>query len=255
MLYLAPLFRLGRPKTRFGYADDAAIPAISLSLEANCQSLSTSLQEALDWGTTEGITLAPDKYELIHFSRRKDDQDPSRIPSVVAGSVTVSENTNRPYLRWLGVLFDKKLSFKYHVGETTSKALIVANALRGLGNTVWGIKPYLMRQAVTACVLRKAYFGAEIWWPGRSRPRPRTGSISNQVQGQLDKIAKVIQTGARAILPVFRTTPLPALYRESGLLPAEVELDYIATSATIRVRRLDPHHPLRKRVANIAQTS
>lgn len=79
MLYLAPLFRLGSPNTRFGYADDAAILAISLSL------------------------------------------------------------------RWLGVLFDKKLSFKYHVGETTSKALIVATALRGLEHTVRGIKPHLMR--------------------------------------------------------------------------------------------------------------
>jgi ribonuclease HI len=254
MLYLAPLFRLRSPKARFGYADDAAILAISPSLEANCQSLSNSLQEALDWGAMEGITFAPDKYELIHFSRRRTDQDPSHTPSVVAGPVTVSENTSRPYLRWLGVLFDKKLSFKYHVGEITSKALIVANALRGLSNTVRGIKPYLMRQAVIACVLRKAYFGAETWWPGRSRPCPRAGSTSNQVQGQLNKIAKVIQTGARAILPVFRTTPLPALYRESGLLPAEVELDYIATSATIRVRRLDPYHPLRRRAARIAQT-
>ncbi|KAJ5900318.1 transposon I factor [Penicillium subrubescens] len=163
MLYLAPLFRLGSAKARFGYADDAAILAISLSLEANCRSLSTSLQEALDWGTTEGITFAPDKYELIHFSRRQDNQDPSCTLDVTAGPITVSENTNRPYLRWLGVLFDKKLSFKYYVGETTSKALIVANALRGLRNTIRGIKPYLIRQAVTACVLRKAYFGAETW--------------------------------------------------------------------------------------------
>lgn len=106
---------------------------------------------------------------------------------------------------------------------------------------------------MAACVLRKAYFGTETWWPGRSRPCPRTGSISNRVQGQLDKIAKVIQTGARAILPVFRATPLPALYRESGLLPAELELDYIATSATIRVRRLDPYHPVRRRAAKIVQ--
>jgi hypothetical protein len=67
MLYLSPLFRLGRPKARFGYADDAAILAISPSLETNCQSLSESLQEALDWGFAEGITFALDKYELIYF--------------------------------------------------------------------------------------------------------------------------------------------------------------------------------------------
>jgi hypothetical protein len=151
ILYLAPLFRLGVPKTGFGYADDAAILAISPFIEANCQSLLNSLQEALDWGATEGITFAPDKYELIHFSRRKDDQNPSHTPSVVAGPVTVSENTTRPYLRWLGVLFDKKLSFKYHVREATSKALTVANALRGLGNTVRGIKPYLMAGCDSLC--------------------------------------------------------------------------------------------------------
>jgi hypothetical protein len=67
MLYLSPLFRLGRPKARFGYADDAVILAISPSLETNCQSLLKSLQEALDWDSVENITFTLDKYELIHF--------------------------------------------------------------------------------------------------------------------------------------------------------------------------------------------
>jgi hypothetical protein len=115
MLYIAPLFQLGSPKRRFGYADDGAFLAISPTLKDNCQSLSSTLQEALDWGLAEGVTFAPDKYELLHFSRRKADQDPSRTPSISAGPVTISENINRPYLRWLGILFDKKLSFKFHV--------------------------------------------------------------------------------------------------------------------------------------------
>jgi hypothetical protein len=136
MLYLAPLFWLGCPKTRFGYTDDAAILAISPSLKTNCQSLSNSLQEAINWGTIEGITFAPDKYKLIYFSCCKADQDPSHIPRVSASSVTVSENLTCLYLRWLGILFDKKLSFKYHIREITSRALTVANALCSLRNTV-----------------------------------------------------------------------------------------------------------------------
>jgi hypothetical protein len=220
LLYISPLFRLGRPKARFGYADDAAILAISLSLEINCQSLLESLQEILNWGSTEGITFAPDKYELIHFTRRIADQDPSCTLSVSAGQITISENTTRPYLRWLGFLFDKKLSFKYHVKDLASKALTIANALR------------------------KVYFGAETWWPGRARPGPRIGSISNQVQGHLDQITKAILAGVRVILPVYRTTSIPVLHQESGFSPAEVELDYIAASATVCLRRLDPYHPL-----------
>jgi hypothetical protein len=48
MLYLAPLFKLGKPSTRFGYADNVALLAVSLSLETNSQLLSAALQEALD---------------------------------------------------------------------------------------------------------------------------------------------------------------------------------------------------------------
>ncbi|EED14453.1 conserved hypothetical protein [Talaromyces stipitatus ATCC 10500] len=52
----------------------------------------------------------------------------------------------------------------------TSKALTIASTLRSLGNTVHGIRPHLLQQAISACVLRKAYFGVETWWPGRTRP-------------------------------------------------------------------------------------
>ncbi|EED24658.1 reverse transcriptase, putative [Talaromyces stipitatus ATCC 10500] len=98
MLYIAPLFRLGNPRNRFGYADDAANLAISTSLATNCKALSDSLQEALNWGAAEGITFAPDKYELLHFSRHKADQDPTYTPSVKAGSIIISENTKQLYL-------------------------------------------------------------------------------------------------------------------------------------------------------------
>jgi hypothetical protein len=65
--------------------DNTAILAIFLSLETNYQSLLESLQEALDWGSAEGITFALDKYELIHFIQHIIDQDPSCTPSVLAG--------------------------------------------------------------------------------------------------------------------------------------------------------------------------
>jgi hypothetical protein len=68
----------------------------------------------------------------------------------------------------------------------------------------------------------------------------------------MDKITKIIQAGARAILPVFCITPLPALYQESGLLPTKTKLDYIAASATICLYYLNPYHLLHKQAARIA---
>ena len=45
----------------------------------------------------------------------------------------------------------------------------MAQALNSLGNTVRGVSLHLLQQAVTACILYRAYFAAETWWPGRSR--------------------------------------------------------------------------------------
>lgn len=47
MLYITPLFHMGNPEKRFGYAEDGAILATSPSLTANSKILSISLQEAI----------------------------------------------------------------------------------------------------------------------------------------------------------------------------------------------------------------
>jgi hypothetical protein len=43
MLYIAPLFWLGSPYTRFGYADDVALLRTSTDLESNCNLLTADL--------------------------------------------------------------------------------------------------------------------------------------------------------------------------------------------------------------------
>lgn len=244
MLYISPLFFLDQLRDGFGYADDVASCKISPSLQENSLALSATLAQALEWGRLEGITFDPEKSELIHFSRKRADKNNS--PSIEVGSFTVSESTERPYLKWLGVLFDRKLTFKHHVLTQASKALKTARALSSLGNTLRGVSPTLTRQAIEACVLSVAYFAAETWWPGRKR-QTYNGYTSNGVDNLIEKLGKVTLTSARSILPVFSTTPSSVLYRESGLSPPELKLDEIALRATVRIRRLDPQHPLRTR--------
>ncbi|POS82508.1 hypothetical protein EPUL_006388, partial [Erysiphe pulchra] len=58
---------------------------------------------------------------------------------------------------------------------------------------------------------------------------------------QVSRINCAIISGLRAVLPVYEATPLPTLYRESGILPAFELLKYA------RIRSLDELHPLRQR--------
>jgi hypothetical protein len=80
---------------------------------------------------------------------------------VSAGLFTVSKDTKQLYLHWLDILFDKQLTFKWYISVTVAKVLTVTNTLRSLGNTAGRVALYLLRQAAVACIICKAYFGAE----------------------------------------------------------------------------------------------
>ncbi|EDO02463.1 hypothetical protein SS1G_04939 [Sclerotinia sclerotiorum 1980 UF-70] len=236
--------RMGQDTVKFGYADDVAILAASKSLADNAERITSTVDEIVNWGTSEGITFDPGKSELIHFSKHKSDKDPNSTPTVTIEDCVIKElNNGKPYLRWLGILFDKKLSFKWHVRELTAKALIMAKALKSLGNTTRGVPANLLRQAAEACVLKKAYYGAETWWPGRSRPG-NDHSTNNGVDNHINFLNRLTLECARAILPVWSTTNTATLYQETGLRPPEIELDNMARTAAVRTRRLDPYHPL-----------
>lgn len=63
-----------------------------------------------------------------------------------------------------------------------------------------------------------------------------------------------MHTSAKAVLPVYRTTPTAALIRESGIPPAEIALNKRALMASARLQRLDPRHPLVSRAQRIRAT-
>ena len=67
------------------------------------------------------------------------------------------------------------------------------------------------------------------------------------------KIDIAIRTAARAMLPIWRTIPIPILHRESGLPPAEVLLEQIRLRSSLRLKTLDPAHPLVTRTTDSTQ--
>ncbi|EDN94233.1 hypothetical protein SS1G_10106 [Sclerotinia sclerotiorum 1980 UF-70] len=253
MLYIAPLFWMGKPQSRFGYADDIAILATSDSLQTNCDSLQMDMQETLEWGKTEGITFDPKKSELIHFY--KGHRTLTDTPAIHTESTNIKVKPGP--LRWLGVHFDRKLCFKPHVQILAAKALKGANALRSLSNTHRGIPPYLTRRVAEACILKQCYFASETWWPGRTRPKKnalnKPISTSSIVDSHINLLNKVVITCTRAILPVYKTTNTAVLYEEAKPRPSEIELNQISQSYAARTTRLDPYHPLRVRAENITK--
>ena len=240
MLYMSPLFQ--RPLEqgilpRAGYADDGRLLVVGDSLDANVATLATEFSQVGTWCAENALTLDLDKTDLMHFSRKRNqDNPPLPLPPHMGGGSIAPVPTNKA-LRWLGVWFTRKLSWKHHAQVLSTKATAAADALRLLGGCAHGAPAHVLRSAVVACVISTATYASEAWWPVPGAPS-RVGLAA--------LIDKPIRIALRAALPVWRTTPIPLLHHAAGIPPAEVILDHLSRKAAIRLHRLDNRHILRK---------
>lgn len=80
LLYIADIL-LEDTRHRFGYADDICFYRASKSLQSNARQLANDLNDVLNWGKENKVTIDPEKSELLHFTCAK---DPGELPSVTA---------------------------------------------------------------------------------------------------------------------------------------------------------------------------
>ena len=250
MLFIEPLFQIGSLKARrgrFGYADDICQIVASPSLEENINTLEGIAVELQQWGTQEGLLFDLSKTEIQHFSRSPKDGNPSLQLQSIEGKHTINPPKKNQALRWLGIWFDRRLTFLPHCRIMAARAKQTAAGIQSLANTARGVNARLLRQAVISCILPVLTYGAEAWWPGLARPH---GSrlITNGVNSALSHLENTLRQAIRGSLPVYRTTPIPILHREAAIPPMVLILNYQRALAHLRLARLDDRHPVRRRL-------
>jgi hypothetical protein len=173
-LYLAELLSMDRER-RFGYADDICLYRASHSMDDNVELLASDLRQIKAWGEANKVTFAPEKQEMIHLTRQRSNYAP---PCVVDEQLTIypilpGGEHSQPALRWLGVWFDRRLTFRRHVATRTAKAAKVAYHIRSLARTTYGPPASSLRKATIACVYPSLLYGSKCWYRGRTK-RPNS---------------------------------------------------------------------------------
>lgn len=256
LLFLSPALHTGptqRANLRYSYADDLGLVAINSSLDENISELQADAETIIRWGRSEGLTFDADKTELIHFSNKNLRDNPDIQLRFAQQRQQISAKRPKEALRWLGVWFDRKLTFRSHVEHLAARANHVTAGIRALSNTVRGAPPVHMRRAVQACVVPILTFGGQTWWQDRTRPslRNRNKEVQSGRVSATEKLDVALRKSIRSALPAYSTTPVAALHREAAIPPMTMLLDHQADKASIRLRRLDPHHPLALRLRSL----
>ncbi|PPQ85685.1 hypothetical protein CVT25_002136 [Psilocybe cyanescens] len=205
------------------YVDDGMLVVSSVSLETNTSILKSAFEKTEAWLKSAGLSADFSKRELMHYSkRRKDNSNPS-ITFNDSDGITRTV-TPEATVRWLGVYFDRKLSFDRHIKILASRGENAVAALTMLANTVRGLNHSHLRNLYISCVTTKIFYASPAWWKGTKK--------------QTIPLEKVQNRALRLICAAFKTTPIAALEIEASIPPIKHQLDLHTKRCAIRFNKL-----------------
>jgi hypothetical protein len=141
----------------------------NIGCDKNARTLEAAAQTAFAWAQENAVAFDDSKSELLHFHRARDDTHTSSMNVKLPNGTVVTPGTQggpKDVVRWIGIFFDRKLTFSYHVKTKLTAASRSLNALCSLVRYETGLSPSATRSLYLACVTSRSDFGAEIWWTG-----------------------------------------------------------------------------------------
>ena len=169
------------------YVDDFLICYRSKHIHIIERHLQQCLNKLNDWTDTNGFKFSSAKTVCIHFCKlRKQHPEPCLLLN--GSPVPVVEEA-----KFLGVIFDNKLSFLPHIRQLKNKCTKALNLLRVLAHTTWGADQETLLHLYRSLIRSKLDYGCVVY-----------GSARRSYLRMLDPIQN---HALRLCLGAFRTSP------------------------------------------------
>jgi hypothetical protein len=120
---------------------------------------------AFQWANHNAITFDDNKLELLHFHYTRQDTTLDAINMQLPNRTVVKpgmQGGRKDGVRWIGILFNRKLHFTHHVNTKLITMSRSFNALCSLVTYEIGLSPSATGLLYHACVLSRSDFRAEI---------------------------------------------------------------------------------------------
>ncbi|XP_055924553.1 uncharacterized protein LOC129956647 [Argiope bruennichi] len=187
--------------------------------------LQNAVNKLVSWCERNGHTLSSEKSRCVHFCRKRN-MHPDPIINIQGNAIPVEDD-----VRFLGVIFDKRLTFLPHILYLRKKCEKSLNILKVLSNTSWGAdRPSLLR-IYQAVILSRIDYGCMIY--GSTRP------------SVLRRLDTVHHSALRICSGAFRTSPVESLYVICNQMPLDLQRRKLIAQFYFRVQSI-PKHPVRQ---------
>ena len=173
------------------YIDDFCMCCRSKSMRTIERHLQQCINRIENWASHNGFKFSKSKTQCVHFCQlRKIHNDPELY--LYGSLIPVVED-----FKFLGVLFDRKLSFIPNIKYLKAKCLKALNLLKVLSHTDWGADRTVLLQPYRSLIRSKLDYGSIVY--GSARP------------SYISSLDTVHHQGLRLALGAFRTSPVQSL--------------------------------------------
>jgi Reverse transcriptase (RNA-dependent DNA polymerase) len=203
-----------------GFSDDTNLLIWGPTASGNCRRLEAAHERCVAWARRGGGKFTPDKYQLIHFTRRRN----ADVQAVVRIEGFNGEPVNS--LRVLGVWVDRKLKWTAHVQEATRKGAAQFEAMSRVVSSTWGPSFNKSRLLYTAVVRPTMTYGCKIWATGEKGGPPPASHLQPLVRLQNKCLRRV--TGA------YKRAPVKTLEKDAAVEPLPLHMQGIAMQHALR---------------------
>ena len=200
------------------FVDDFSVSFSASRMAVAERKLQLTINKVVEWAERNGFKFSSSKTVAMHFCRiRRFHPDPdlflkgNRIPCV--------DET-----RFLGMIFDRRLTWVPHLKALKTKCLDALQILRVLSHTSWGADRTIMLRLHHSLILSKLFYGCEIY--------------SSATTSRLKILDPIHHSGVRLATGAFRSSPVSSLLVDAGELPLGLYRQLSLVRYWYRLRRL-----------------
>jgi ribonuclease HI len=213
----------------FLYVDDIAMAFVlkgTYVSETRKRLIQRCVDSVIRWAASFGMRLSHKKSKVVRFTKRQNSTK-ILIPTFMIGNHEIGQLKEH---KFLGVVFDEKLSFIQQINSVVKSASKDLGILRYLGSDRRGIRRDRLLMVLNSKVRAKIEYGGII--------------LRNVPKGHLRKLDVVYNKGLRICLGAYPMTPVVSLYSEAAVPTISSRRQELAMRFLIKVLGQQQHYLL-----------